>query len=340
MKIRLGGRNQDVAIEKGDEFEFDGTVVKYAGLEFAQPQVRGAYDKNWISEDPESDAPILSVDATRNVAKSNSKTTDLSRVQRQGPSNMSTDAMDEEVILKVGDRSAKENRDARGRLVNHMTASNSRKGMHIQSDGSDEGVVVGRLSTRAKLGKVDVTEHPRLASKLDEISHDKGFGRAKMVEREGVSIKMSVGNVDRAIVSGDEDEGVVVGKVRKSTNVRGTEGISVRDTSNIRAERAKVQEEAQAKPSKSASKPAPKAPAKNGKVSVIKEESLSPRVRIARKIDPDFPTSWEFTGKLSDRIAAVKKHGISKEFIQALYAAEGDQMRKAMEKEKEISKYL
>lgn len=347
MAIRLGGAT-DVTIAKNDEFETDGTIINYAGHSLPLPGIRTAYERGWATQDEEDlGNPVRPVIPVRNVAKSDTKSTDLSRVQRGNSSAMATDALDEETILKVGDRSAKENYDERGRLVRHITAEDNhrhspgQRSMRItQSDvDSQDGVVIGSIRTKAKTGAIDVTEHSYLARDLENISTDSGFGQVKRVEKEGVTITSNLNKTRRGIVNDDQDEGRVFGMVRSSQEKKNVGGIEVRDTSSIRNARPAPAPRVSALPTvpktKAPVKSAAKAPAKPIKAAAkpAKDEILSPRVRIARQFDPSFPSSWEFSGKLADRLNAVKQHGATPEFIQALYAAEGDQMRKVIEKE-------
>ena len=168
------------------------------------------------------------------------------------------------------------------------------------------------------------SESSELKHQLDNL---KGSGaiplrqrqREETIEREGVTIRTtSKMNRNAPVQIGSEDEGRVVGKVRHSSKGSGNaEGISVADTSNIREERAAT------KNGKTV-----KASSKDVKI----DTKMSPKLRMARRIDPDFPVSWNFQGKLKDRLDAVKKHGATPEFLEALYAAEGDQMRALLTK--------
>lgn len=374
MKIRLGGKT-DVTIEAGDEFETDGTIVKYAGFELPLPGIRGSYNDGWCTTDPGEvgNGPVRAVVPTRNVARSDMKTTDLSRVQRSGSQAFATDALDEETVLHVSDRTSRENYDERGRLQRHITAADNRRqaapGQRMaisQSDmDSQDGVVIGRVGTKAKLGVVDVDKRPEIAGRLNDLSTEHGAGRAHLIEREGITVRTNLGRTNRT-VSESHDEGVVVGQVRNSSTRSSVDGISVRDTSSIRNKRPaepapavrpartaakpaakpaakKVAKKVAAKPAapvKKPAKPIPKAAAKKASqkaapkiVSKPAKENLSPQVRIARQFDPSFPSDWVFTGRLSDRLAAIKEHGASDDFVRAVYAAEGDQMRKVLVKE-------
>lgn len=372
MKIRLGGKT-DVTIEAGDEFETDGTIVKYAGFELPLPGIRGSYNDGWCTTDPDATiGPIRAIVPSRNVARSDMKTTDLSRVQRSGAQAFATDSLDEETVLHVSDRTSRENYDERGRLQRHITASDNRRqalpGQRMAITAGDvdsqDGVVIGRVGTKAKLGIVDVAQRPEVAERLNEISTQHGAGRAHMIEREGITVRTNLGRTNRT-VSESHDEGVVVGQVRNSSTRSSVDGISVRDTSSIRNRRptepapavrpSKAAAKSTAKPAarKAAAKPAakPATPSRSSKpspkvvtkkpiqkaapktVSRVVEENISPQVRVARQFDPSFPSDWIFTGRLSDRLDAIKKHGDSAKFVRAVYAAEGDQMRKVLVKE-------
>ena len=329
MKIRIGGANEN-ALQQGDEFEYDGSILKYAGAEFPAASLRGAFRSGWVSDQPLDDngAYVPPKQATRNVAKSQSVNRDLSNVQRQGARQMSADNLDEDTVLNVSDRSAVRQANGRG----HLTADNNRRqasarGMRIETDEveAQEAVEIGRIRTSTHL-KANVLDS-RSAGIKDRLENLSGSGfirdrnapieerqsTGKVIHREGVTIKTSVGNINRSVRAEADDEGVDVGRVRHTDRRQGSsEGVSVRDTSNIRGQKA--------------------APAAAPKATYKVNTKLNPKVRIARSIDPDFPEDWSFEGRLNDRLSAVKAHGATPEFLEALYAAEGDQMRKLLEK--------
>lgn len=311
MKIRIGGNKDSVdKIEQGDEFEYDGTILKYAGYELATPGIRSAIEKGWAGRVQDSNESIAAVVPTRNIAKATTVNRDLSRVQRGSPSVMPADSLDEETILEVSDR-GKTERTSNGQSADPrlLTRNNNRKMAIDRSDlDSQDAVQIGRVRTANK-SVTDVTKNPRLAAAIESgegvgmVGRPELYHQQKTLHAEGVTIRTNV-SVDRSMVNA-EDEGTVVGRVRH-TNKASTEGIDIKDTSNIRT----------------ASKSKP-----------VIDTNLPPRIRMARRIDPSFPDNWCFSGKLADRLAAVKAHGASPVFLEALYAAEGDQMRKVLEKE-------
>ena len=336
MKIRLGGK-ETVDIAMGDEFEYDGTILKYAGMEVASVALRGAIDKGlWASENPDDDAAPQAVIPERNRAKAQSVNRDLSRVARVQGSALETDYEDENTVLNVSDRrdsgSGKKvlnvatDRAAPRVLVNSRDSRRTPGGMVLDDSVIDaqEGVTVGTVRTPANLGIVDMTKNNSydIASKLNDRARDVGYSKTKKgtvgfipnreVLQEGISIKTNLGKMKPGIDIGQEDEGVVVGKVRHSDRSK-TEGIEIKDTSRrpVQATQKKAAPAKKATPAKS----------------VAVDKNLSPKIRIARSLYPEFPVDWSFEGKLVERMARIKEHGETPEFLQALYAAEGDQMR-------------
>jgi hypothetical protein len=310
MKIQIGAQ-KGLSIQSGDEFEFDGSILKYGGMEINTVELRGAIKSDWasLSEDetyiPESTTP------SRNIAKAQTINTDLSKVQRSSFKALEASSLDEDTVMTVEDRRPKQGSSkVLGVSIDNSSpralTKESVRSMPVTKGYDDqEGVSIGRIRTPTRLSS-DVTKDVGLADKLTNLSGS-GLIRDNIIHKEGVSIRTNVGKVDSKINSyEDTDGGVEVAKVRHS-RAASTEGIEVKDTSS--------------RPSPIISK----------KVKI--DTKLSPRVRIARVIDPSFPIDWSFEGKLSERLARAKEHGISDDFLQALYAAEGDQMRKKLETE-------
>jgi hypothetical protein len=311
MKMHIGGKD-DIQIAEGDELQYDGTILKYGGTEINTLQLRSAIMSGWITDDPNDNSRPNRIVPVRNRAIAQSINRDLGRVQRvQG--HIDTDNMDEETVMNVSDR----RQQSTGHKVLNvpldsakpkiMTAQDNRRtsgNMSIVNDVEDqEGVEIGRVRTPAQL-TTDIysKEAKEVKQRLEELEGSGFIPNKNVIEREGVSIKTTVGNQEEMI---NFSEGKVVGKVRHTASAS-TEGIQVLDTSNRSAR----------------STPNIKIDAK-----------IDPRVRIARAFDPDFPSDWSFSGKLSERLACVNEHGASPRFLEALYAAEGDQMRKVLQKE-------
>lgn len=312
MRIRVGGA-APVDIQKDDEFEYDGSILKYSGMEIASPQLRGAINNGWAEPDSgetkeNQESKIEAIRPSRNIAKAQTVNKDLSRVQRISEGKINTSSIDEDEILKVSDRGEVASK-SQPKILKSDDNRKARE-LSIQSDITDnqEAVAIGRVRTSAKavFKDVDKPESAKLIQKLNDMSNVKAELYQKTVEKEGVKISTNVGKVNK-VSEADEDTGETVAKV-KSSQSKSVEGIQIKDTSNIRNA------------------------SKNDKDFVI-PKNVDPRIRIARTIDPGFPLDWSFSGKLAERLENVKKHGANPKFLEALFAAEGDQMRKTLVKE-------
>lgn len=344
VSIRVGGHNgQDpVELTKGDEFEYDGTICKYLGREFPQPNLRGALREGWVSLNQDGGTPMPFTSA-RDVAVSQSKNTDLSRVQRRAHVTMDSDSIDEETVLEVADRkNVRDQRTGRG----HLTASDNRRsgdhapgtfrGMELTASDVDEqdAVEISPIRSKAKAAPVDVLRNPHAARDVElSTDHEKGFGKFKgprrasnVVQREGVTITSSVGNMDRgrSVEVAEEGDGTRVGSVRHSSaSKRHVEGVSVEDTSGNHA-RAKPSQAPSAKPAVAA-KPVKAAPKPH-----IPDDA-SPKLKMAIRLCPQFPVDWNFFAKPEDKLSRVKKLGSGADLLDALYAVESPAMKKILE---------
>jgi hypothetical protein len=309
IKIRLGNQATSYTLAIGDEFEFDGTMCKYSGAEFPQPSLRGAINQGWASTDPNDNSRVVHNPAQRTVAKATSVNRDLSRVQNQ--ENMETGDFDEDTVLEIGDRKQAMT-DGRG----HLRASDNRRvasraGMRIEESDADsqDAVVVSRITTPARR-IVDVSANPMAAQKIAEAGYEQGVGKSRVVE--GISMRTNVGSMRGApIIQDDNDEGVVVGRVRNSQKSRTVEGITITDTSDIRTPKVR----------RVASQP-------------VVEESVqsdsSNKLSVAQSIYNKFPADWNFFAKTEDKISKIEKLGAPKQLIQALLASESKAMRKLL----------
>lgn len=344
MKIRIGANDQGItAIEEGDEIEYDGSILKYAGTEISSPYLRGAIKAQWLfSVDSDVEAqPIAPARPGRQVARAQSVNTDLSRVQRESASTpMDASDIDEETVMEVGDRQAPAavpgaTRPLPNKLVNPNNVR--RAGINPSEVDSQEGEVVGAVRSPATVvdddGKqgTDVSKDSAYGKEMQRLANQKPIGKRpelpKEIEREGIHIKTNVGSVSGVILD-EQEEGTVIGRVRKSQSV-GTEGIEVKDTSNA----ARVAT-GQARGDERASDLHEAAVAHVQAETQIQIDTRLPvRVRIALYIDPQFPTDWDFSGKMKERMQRVKNFEITPAFLEAMYAAEGDNFRRALEKE-------
>lgn len=333
MKIRVGGINGNgtTDILAGDEFEYDGSIVKYAGAEFPQPGLRGAIKNQWATLDPDGNVPAAFT-SDRNVAKSQTISRDLSKVQRQEARPVKTDSLDEETVLNIGDRKrAMDPVTGQGHLTrddNRRTASTAgTRSLNItQSDfDQQDHTPIAQVRSRANLGVVDITkpQNTRLARDLEMAGHDQGYGaysgQKHVVQREGVTITTNVGDVGRDIKIGDDSDGTVVGSVRHTDKKQHIEGIDVIDTSVRSVHKQPIVQ------------------TKSRLIMKTKTKTdISLKLRIAKDIYPNFPEDWNFFAKTSDKIARVEKlkdledTGSIKGILDALYASESKSVRSAL----------
>lgn len=348
IKINIGGK-ESLYIAKGDEFEYDGTVLKYGGTEINTLAVRGVIEKGeWASENPDDESMPRAVVPERNRAKSQSINRDLSRVARVQGQGLETDHEDEQTVLDIADRRVQgsgtkilnvpNDRAAPRILTAHDNHRRTPGGMIVDLDAVDtqEGVTVGTVRTPAQLGTVDMTKSSSydISNKLETRARDNGYTKVQKgtvgfipneeVIQEGITIRSNLRKMDRnrPVDVGQEDDGIVVGQVRHTDKRSSIDGITVNDTSKRSSQAKKV-----AKQTTPAKKTTVKAKP------VVIDTNLNPKIRMARRFDPNFPDDWSFDGKLAERLANVKKHGPTPEFLEALFAAEGDQMRKVLQKE-------
>lgn len=313
MKIRLGGQQHSYTVESDDEFEFDGTMCRYSGMEFSQPGIRRAIAQGWASPVAGDNTHVDSFQPGRNIASATSINRDLSRVQRVS-APVGVNDMDEDTVLNIGDRSSAMKDPNRGHLNKSDNRRTASHGMSVgRSDvDSQDGVVVSRIKTSTH-AVVDVAANPNRARELEMASYDDGFGRSE--EREGVSIKTNMGSVRGSVVLlEDMNEGKVVGNVRGQTTTH-SDGITVQDTSNIRQKASRPKRNI-----------VPSAP------SPVIDAATAPNAKIvlAKSICSDFPTDWNFFAKLDDKLQRIEKLGVSKQLLKALFASESKQLKKVL----------
>jgi hypothetical protein len=314
MKIRVGGK-ETVDIYKGDEFEFDGTIVKHAGMEFAQPGLRGAVREDWATLDPKS-ISVAPARPSRSIAKAQSISTNLSRIQREQLSAQEPSSHDEDTVLNVSDRNQVGNKRYAGEARRgHLTAEHNRRyggGLPIDSSESDtqEGVTVARLDNQSP-AKTQTDMYSREGYSTDAIMNRNRQSIAqnkRTITQEGVTMVVEESRIDPTHVNVDSDEARVVGQVRQTVPMS-EGGIQVKDTSGPSYRRAEM-----ARKSKD-----------NGS-----SKEMSPKLKVALDVYPGFPKDWNFFAKADDKIAKIKALGEDPKLLKALWASEGKKMKKVL----------
>lgn len=294
MKIKVGGASV-IEIEKGESFEYDGTILKYAGHEIQQPSVRGAISSGWATPNAEEvDDGVSAKAVARNIAKSQTRNSNLNRVERTAV-EFSVTEVDEGQVADVSARRGQGLRDAPRKIL-------------TSSDASSEGTTVAILRTRSNLGPIDITRTHNLAKQLE----DRNFEKPEYlnVEPEPTLSKRAMRVTREA-----ESESETVGQVRQS-RVKDADGVTL---NHAKKGAAPVQAEASTNRTLEVKKPAMKVAL-----------SSNPKIRLAQRIYPDFPLDWNFEGRPVERVARVQAYSNDPEFLEAVYAAENDQGKKAL----------
>jgi hypothetical protein len=302
IKFKVGGLNgtPPTEIYVDDEFEYDGSVCKYAGAEFPQPGLRGAIDQEWAV--PRDLADSMGVPrprvASRNVAKAQSINTDLSKVQRQGGRNpLESHEFDEQTVLNVGDRAAAMDPVTRR---GHLSAKNVR-GMAIENSDVDdqEFDAIAPIKSPTKV-VVDVLANPNAARAIESRSYTDGYGKFSGVRKtqsiEGISITTEVGGYGEGV----EDTGTKVAEVRSM-------------------DKQKKSDDQKKQPVK-VDKP----------VKVEKDPKEDPKLVAAKAVYSDFPSDWNFFGKTEDKLSKLKEIGPKPQLLNALWASESKSTKKAL----------
>lgn len=321
IKVRIGQNAQGIGhIEQGDIVEFDGTTLRYAGTEVNSTSVRGSIKAGWLVpfSVTEFETPPA-VQASRKMAKSQSINTDLLNVQRHEPRVIQSSSTEENTVLNVRDRIDSEfdgssERPEPKRIASRQSVKNvsdkikehTQQTNEIRNSPFDQqSVTVGAIRSPAKSGSVDVSKDTEYSQHLQKLDSQVKKSSSKTITREGVSITSNLGEVS-SVIQHDEEPGEVVGKVRQASRVS-SEGIEVKDTSRVGS---------------------------NGQSKSIQIDPKIPaRIRVGRHIDPRFPSDWDFSSKMKDRMDRLHSMNPNSLLLEAIYAAEGDNFRRVLEKE-------
>ena len=155
--------NFNVRIEKATELDFDGSTVRYAGADYAFPQLRGALTAGWV-------VPAESFDAEQDYDKPVAARIQVrSATQGDRPKTMvATVEADEHIVMNSGE---------------HATTT-KRGNRRTASAAGSEGVPVRTLKTSA-VSTTQITDGKAAISDLDRIKITPGQGitRDEMLER-------------------------------------------------------------------------------------------------------------------------------------------------------------
>ncbi len=336
--------NFNVRIEKGCEIAFDGSVVQYAGTDYAFPQLRGALTSGWIvlASSYDEDDPDYGRPASANVKV-------RSATQGDQPKTMvATVEADERIVMNSSEHASQ------------TKASNRR----TASEAGSDGVPVRTLKTPA-VSATTITDAQSVISGLDnlKITPGKGITVEEMLERmpqdqreeyllrkqaarAGYVQEQKPSDVRTAASQPKSGSGKTVGRVKNAAGVTSAEGMTVTqstgggietwdggDASVVAAlsqDKTTIVEDGISFTTTNV--PSPKAAPK--KQAPLKTSAPAPqmspavRLKIAKAMCPDFPDSYDFAAPAKKKLARLQADFEDRlDILLAVFAAEDDEIK-------------
>ena len=317
--------NFNVRVENGTELEFDGSTVKYAGAEYAFPQLRGALSAAWIvltesydSTDPAYGRPLAAKIQVRSATERDQPKTMIATVEQ-----------DERIVMNYSEHASNT------KAANRRTASEA---------GSD-GVPVRKLKTPA-VSTTNIAEAREVLNALDHVSITPGQGisveemleRMSDVEREAYLLKKEAVKASYVQAVASSGSGKTVGKIKTASGSKTTsEGMTVTGSTGGGIETwdggdAEVVASVGEVTSKTVEDgitfsntnvPTAKAVKKPTVKAAIPPMSAAVRLRIAKALCPDFPESYDFAAPTKKKLARLQADFEDRlDILRAVFAAE------------------
>lgn len=324
--------NFNVRIENGTELEFDGSTVRYAGADFAFPQLRGALTAGWIvlSDRYESDNPDYGKPVAARIQVRSATQGDQPR------SMIATVEQDEHIVMSSSAHAS------HTKAANHRTAS----------QGGSEGVPVRKLKTPA-ISATDVSSAQAVLSALDQVRIEPGRGITvdEMLERmpdEDREVYLAKKEAAKAAYAQDvaastkSGSGKTVGRVKSAATPKTTEGMTVTPSTGRGIETwdggdapvvASLGDTAAAVSTvvedgitfSNTNIPTPKPTKKQASKTAAAPMSVAVRLRVAKALCPDFPESYDFAAPTKKKLARLQADFEDRlDVLRAVFAAEED----------------
>jgi hypothetical protein len=216
-KIRVGTNDKQVVIEDGQEFEYDGTTLKYDGLEFGASSLRGIFSRGWASPFPDDPQPPIhnSGNVERNIASAKVKTSDFSRVHRMSSDSMTSVRVEDQKVLDINRRTAV---IASGERV-------SSENVQVVKNDPASGRVIARVKVPAKVVVNDMhLDSGENRRRIEEA----GDGKPIYLDQKANGVSITTNTPSRMgarVIESDQEEGYqIIGQVagresRLETNV-------------------------------------------------------------------------------------------------------------------------
>ena len=318
--------NTGINLAKGSEFEFDGSTVKYAGADYAFPQLRAAYNTRWIVKTDEyEDSTNYNRPVSANI-KVRSATEDGTTKEMKAPVATETD---ERVVMSSLDHS-KDTKNHNAGIVEDQdgvpvgrtfqTRAKSKSSLTAETAGSTlrsaDAVQIKPGAGRSESDMLDsMSESDRadyLARKesiksryVDTDSHQgtpvASVKTAAVKEAEGMKVTQSVGGgIETADMAGTG------GKPKDSVRVE--DGITFRNTNGPERD----------------TEPSPRSEEAQQPV-MVKDGTADIRRQIAQSLCPEFPATYDFSAPEKKKLARLQADFDDRpDVIRAVFAAESD----------------
>lgn len=352
-----------ITVAKGTELAFDGSTVEYGGQELSFPQLRGAIKQGWVvpaaaydEDDPTYGRPQRANIQVRHATQGGNP------MGPQPKMAIATVENDEREVMNARQH-AQQTRDTnrnhvRGNPVNPVAAGERVRTQHgfevvEQQDGVE---VPGRtLKTaageRAKSERTTLTAESAMlalqqAREVPPIEPGRGMTQEEMLERMDPDAREEYLARKESLRAQYVDEPVrtVVGKVQHQGRQTHTEGMHIRsdvghgievaDPTGLSTGKAResviVEDGITFRVTNGSDKHT--RPATNERVASLAparpEAPPEVRKRIAKAVCADFPDNYDFAVPVKKRMARLQADYENRpDVIQAVFAAEGDEMK-------------
>jgi len=329
------GAHPGLKISAGDEVLFDGTIMKFAGMEVSIPKLRGAIKLGWLvpAQQYDPEAPVFPVSAGIQV-----RAADGGNPMNPNPPKTlsSTVAAEEQEVMAVSSHAA-QTRDRNVTNYRRTPASESSQGQRYEGTTveAQDGTVVRSIRTPARqdtnLGKKTPGQAISEAEKASKIQPGQGMTQEELLARMSPEDREQYLSEIRARKSQYVDEPQVVGRV-SATQVSESMGIktamtvgggtAIADPSS--GERAPQNVVTEVEGIKFTNTSSVKKPVQPQSQPVAPADEGSSR-KIAKAICSDFPDNYVFTDPIRKKIARLQAdYDDRPDIIRAVAAADTD----------------
>ncbi len=336
--FELGAFN--IRVAKGGEVEFDGSIVRYGGMTYTFPQLRGAYSSGWMvladeynENDPSYGRPVPANMQMR-PAVDNGKP--------QPKTIAITTETDERVVLNTAEHAANTRAQNKQGARTASTAVESQDGVPVRTLKTLAGSKA--MDARTVLTSESAGEALRAAENV-RIDPGKGVTQDEMLERmpeadrevylaEKASLRSRYVDTDAPA-----PETVAVVKTAKTKAAEGMTltqsvggGVEVADfagTSKGKAKASTLTEDGITfKNTNGPEQLKPQVHPRSMQASVGMDGMADARLRVAKALCPEFPDTYNFSAPPKKKLARLQADFEDRpDVLRAVFAAESDEFK-------------